>query len=272
MKAEEWKKRISFIDSFITVAPICFENHDGFYQDARSAAFYAMGRAIKEKKTVGIMLPGVYLTSAYTAITEAWFQKANVVVFAFYDKVSEVKTAWAERCVVRCITVDADEMSAHLDEIKDCCALNGPALINIIGVKIEDVPIDYSKWIDEIYKLENNTQVTCYNGIDSTKAKNILPRDKYGVISKYVGMSVAKYVGYLLCTSDCVLLDANVFRTRYANSNMKIIVLDDGRLAELDAEKWITSNGWQCEVIGAAEYSFVKWLAEQKQQSVLIVR
>ncbi len=39
---------------------------------------------MKEKTTVGLALPGAYLASTYTAITEAWFQKVNVVVFAFF--------------------------------------------------------------------------------------------------------------------------------------------------------------------------------------------
>lgn len=272
MKAEEWKEKLSCIEAFVTVAPIYFENTETCYQDVRSAAFYAMGQAIKEKKTVGILMPGAYLPSAYTAITEAWFQKANVVVFAFYDKVSEVKTAWADRCVLSSITIEENDVDNHMDEIKEYCTLNGPALVNIIGSKIKEMPVDYSKWIEEIQNINSDAMVTCYNGSESAKVQNIIPRDKYGVISKYIGMSVVKDVGYLFCTADCFLIDANVFRTRYANANMKILILDDGRLAEIDAEKWITSNGWLCKIDSASEYDSVKWLVNQKQQAVLIVR
>jgi len=101
---------------------------------------------------------------------------------------------------------------------------------------------------------------------------NIPSKDKYGVISKYIGMSVAVNVGYLLCTSECFLIDANVFRTRYANGNMKIILFDDGNLEKIDAKSWIAGNGWWCEVVSKDETTAVNWLIEDKTQGVLIVR
>lgn len=100
MSFDNWKEKFSFLNTLITVAPICIDDAEN-YQDSRSAVFYAMGQAIKEKRTVGVFVPGAYLPSAYTALTEAWFQKANIIVVAFYDKVSEVKTTWADRCVLK---------------------------------------------------------------------------------------------------------------------------------------------------------------------------
>lgn len=85
-------------------------------------------------------------------------------------------------------------------------------------------------------------------------------------------MSVAVNVGYLLCTSECFLIDANVFRTRYANGNMKIILFDDGNLEKIDAKSWIAGNGWWCEVVSKDETTAVNWLIEDKTQGVLIVR
>ena len=77
---------------------------------------------------------------------------------------------------------------------------------------------------------------------------------------------------YLLCTSECFLIDANVFRTRYANGNMKIILFDDGNLEKIDAKSWIAGNGWWCEVVSKDETTAVNWLIEDKTQGVLIVR
>lgn len=122
------KEKLPFLDSFVTVAPISLEN-EKIYHDARSAAFFAMGRTMKEKTTVGLALPGAYLASTYTAITEAWFQKVNVVVFAFYDKLSEVSTAWIDRCIVKSMTIGADEIDDSIDEIESLpVACNGPVL------------------------------------------------------------------------------------------------------------------------------------------------
>ena len=241
------KEKLPFLDSFVTVAPISLEN-EKIYHDARSAAFFAMGRTMKEKTTVGLALPGAYLASTYTAITEAWFQKVNVVVFAFYDKLSEVSTAWIDRCIVKSMTIGADEIDDSIDEIESCCGMNGPVLINIVGVKDDETSFDYRKWIDAIRQKEGNAKIRCYNAIQSD-----------GIIN-------------LLCTSECFLIDANVFRTRYANGNMKIILFDDGNLEKIDAKSWIAGNGWWCEVVSKDETTAVNWLIEDKTQGVLIVR
>lgn len=198
--------------------------------------------------------------------------KRNVVVFAFYDKLSEVSTAWIDRCIVKSMTIGADEIDDSIDEIESCCGMNGPVLINIVGVKDDETSFDYRKWIDAIRQKEGNAKIRCYNAIQSDGIINIPSKDKYGVISKYIGMSVAVNVGYLLCTSECFLIDANVFRTRYANGNMKIILFDDGNLEKIDAKSWIAGNGWWCEVVSKDETTAVNWLIEDKTQGVLIVR
>lgn len=166
------KEKLPFLDSFVTVAPISLEN-EKIYHDARSAAFFAMGRTMKEKTTVGLALPGAYLASTYTAITEAWFQKVNVVVFAFYDKLSEVSTAWIDRCIVKSMTIGADEIDDSIDEIESCCGMNGPVLINIVGVKDDETSFDYRKWIDAIRQKEGNAKIRCYNAIQSDGIINI---------------------------------------------------------------------------------------------------
>lgn len=151
--------------------------------------------------------------------------KGKCSSFCFYDKLSEVSTAWIDRCIVKSMTIGADEIDDSIDEIESCCGMNGPVLINIVGVKDDETSFDYRKWIDAIRQKEGNAKIRCYNAIQSDGIINIPSKDKYGVISKYIGMSVAVNVGYLLCTSECFLIDANVFRTRYANGNMKIILL-----------------------------------------------
>ena len=46
------KEKLPFLDSFVTVAPISLEN-EKIYHDARSAAFFAMGRTMK------VIIPGL---------------------------------------------------------------------------------------------------------------------------------------------------------------------------------------------------------------------
>ena len=83
----DWKRFVYDANRTITVFPIKVEGSVAEYQDARSAAFFAMGMSIKQKDPITLLLPGEYLTNIYTAITEAWFQKAEVIVYAFYKKV-----------------------------------------------------------------------------------------------------------------------------------------------------------------------------------------
>ncbi len=235
-----------------------------YYNDARSAAFYAMGVALKTKEPVILMVPGEYVSSTYTAITEAWFQKANVIVIALYDKVSQVNTVWMDRCVINTLTAGIDEEDLIYSFITNNSNAHGPILLNIVNCKVENSRVDYTGLIPY---LENRSIIT-YNSKDDIE-KNIPYKYKYGVLSKYIGMSTAKDCGILLCTADCVLVDANIFRTRYSNANMKIIVLDDGSILKNSLDKWIQSNGWQCKV--TESYDDIHWLLQADKQAVLIV-
>lgn len=254
----------------VTVAPIRIQNSISEYQDARSAAFFAMGISIKEKSPVALLLPGEYLPSAYTAITEAWFQKAEVIVYAFYKKVSDVNTNWADRCATT-MTIHIDEYDEKANEITAYCHMNGPLLINVVGINFEEPQINYNDVTTAISEIDESAKFLCYNSKDNVGISNIKTEYKYGVLSKYIGMSTVKKAGYLLCNSDCVLVDVNIFRTRYANGNMKIVVLDDGKLKENQIDQWIISNGWKCKRIAQINNEAAKWLKEQTVQAVLII-
>lgn len=244
------------------------------YQDARSAAFFAMGRAIKSQKSVVLLIPGEYLANTYTALTEAWFQKANIVVFALHTKLNKIKTTWADRCILKTLTIEMDELLQYEQEITECFAAHGPVLINILYKNKVEEKNDYSNLISIIVRIKKNAKFICYNSINNTTDNiiNIPVAHKYGVISKYIGMSVVKECGYLLCDANCVLVDVNIFRTRYANQNMKIIILDDGRIFENGIDQWISSNGWECKSVSGIDDDIAKWFVAQCKQTVLIMR
>ena len=270
---EEYLKLIEKdIKYLVEVAPISTDVHieKKQYADARSAAFYAMGKAIKTHESVIVLVSGAFLSNVYTALTEAWFQKVNVIVIALFDKISDVKTVWMERCVVKAMTTttdDFEEIEKFLQESKRC---KGPVLLNLIRGDCLIEKYDYSKVIDMLEKkCGNKSSMYCFNG-DIGSVNNIDYKNKYGVLSKYIGMSVVKDCGYLLCTSDCVLVDSNIFRTRYANSNMKIIIFDQGDLNENNIALWIKSNGWDCRVVDSIDENSIDWFVMNNKQSVLI--
>lgn len=245
------------------------------YRDARSAAFYAMGTAVKTCQPVTLVVPGHDLVSTYTAITEAWFQKANVIVVALFDRVSEVKTVWMDRCVLWTATFGADEQASFGEMMTSVRGLPGPVLINLTGFALEEKTIDYSAVLEALCIADPNVKMTAYcpNVQGSENVKVVSAKDKYGLISKYVGMSVAKDAGVLLCPAQCALLDMNIFRTRYANGNMKIVLLDEnGTLDDLHVAQWISGNGWEYLESDGAEVAGAKWLLSQQRQAVWMIR
>lgn len=265
-------KRIS--GDVVTAAPV--ELPGGVsYHDARSAAFYALGVAVKKRQPVTLVVPGQYLPSTYTAITEAWFQKANVIVLALFEKVSDVKTAWIDRCVLHSTSFGAEEQAAFQKELEAARGLHGPVLFNLVGACAEEPPVDYSVVLPTLRTIAADAGVWAYHPkcTDDVHLRPISARDKYGVISKYIGMSAVADAGILLCPARCALLDMNIFRTRYANGNMKIILLDeDGKLNDLHVVQWAESNGWECLQTGTADVDACKWLVSRKRQAVMIVR
>lgn len=269
----EWGKFVRDRDRTVTVAPIRIDHCAGNYEDARSAAFFAMGLSVKRKEPVTILLPGMYLPSIYTALTEAWFQKAELVVLAFYHRVSEVNTAWADRCC-RTMVMDITDFEEQKNEIQTLSHMHKPLLVNLIGVKEADLKepeTDYQDVMEAIRNADPAATITCYNSVDTEEQGKIESRYKYGALSRYIGMSVVAPAGYLLCTADCVLIDANIFRTRYANGNMKIVILDDGRLKKNRVDSWISSNGWKLRRIQKMDEDSAVWLRDQTCQAVLII-
>lgn len=257
----------NIIENIVIVKPFEFCNKkENIIEDARSAAFYALGMALRKKETVVLFVPGEYITNVYTAITEAWFQKANIIVVSIFDKTSEVKTSWMDRCVIESLTASIDEKDLISDFIRENIGVKGPVLLNLIDNNVNYLNKDYSDLLN--YLAEH--KVITYNALFGEKSENIQRKYKYGVISKYIGMSTVENCGILICTCDCVLVDTNVFRTRYANSNMKIIILDDGRLYSNNFDKWLSSNNWDCKITD--NYADVSWLLKNDKPSVLMIK
>lgn len=257
----------------VTVSPISLEykNLLATFEDSRSAAFYAMGVAIKEAKPVYLLVPGEYITSVYTAVTEAWFQKANVIVIALFSSISSVKTTWCDRCTLvseNCHISETDVIEQFLAETE---GLHGPALLNVVYENSSETKTDYSDAIGALREANRNLAIRCYNPKITSDVIVIPPTDKYGVLSKYIGMSAVKDCGILLCNADPVLVDINIFRTRYRNNNMKIVIYDDGRLYDKKVSSWIQSNEWECKVVSSINIDSARWLLDNENASVLII-
>lgn len=269
------KNKNLFQGKIVVISPIDIGNEFDtvHYKDARSGAFYAMGSALKEKRRITLLVPGQYISSTYTAVTEAWFQKADITVIAFYGKVSEVNTQWFDRCLQMKATYSIDQDDEIYKYIDKSNGIKGPVLLNVVGCKFSERPVDYVDIVNTLKTVDSvKAPFICYNPYDITEGvKPIYEAHKYGVVSKYIGMSIIKDQGYLLCNSECLLVDVNIFRTRYANSNMKIIILDDGSIKENNIISWIESNNWLCRIVKELDIETAKWFVSNNKPTVLIV-
>lgn len=246
------------ITELVAVSPVmitetmCRGKHCVVMDDARSAAFFAMGEAIRQNEKVAVIVEGMYLTDMYTAITEAWFQKAGMIIFAIYDNINDIKTAWLDRCIDRTITCMEKELDKYSNEIYGEQSSN-LTLVNLVREQEEKTVIDYEGILEQLSQVcGKDRQVICYNadanmdthGLD---IQNIDIRNKYGVLSKYIGAAAVGSDAILCCTTECVVVDVNIFRTRYKSNNMKIIIYDTmDRIHKKGIDTWIESNDWRC--------------------------
>ncbi len=211
-----------------------------YITDARSAAFYATGKAIKGKSMI-LIVNGYELQSVYTAITEAWFQKTDLWIVAIHKNIHDVNTNFLDRCLNKTVLIDNPEELNEIDELFN--APIGPKLINVLYDYNSIEKNDYLEIISKIKQVDSSIEIVTYNG-DNVPCENIDQSHKYGVLSKYLGRTiVSKKNRVLICTADVFLLDLNIFNSRYITDKFKIVVCDeDNVMCKNNIDKWISSN------------------------------
>ena len=76
---------------------------------------------------------------------------------------------------------------------------------------------------------------------EDSRVNIISEKDKYGMISKYMGYCIGFREKVILVTVvESIKLDMNLFNNRYINSNFKVVIfgLQDG----LEFDNWLNSN------------------------------
>ena len=248
--------------------------------DARSAAFMAMGISIKKRTHCALIVPGEYITNILTAVTEAWFQKANLLVVGVFDNLQDLRIAWMDRYLVNRLDIRLEDLNSRKDKIREVIEEQGPKLLSVVCPPSKDEYHNYGSVYNLLVeKAENGQKLTVFdanpNDIISKKASITIidKRYKYGMISKYIGASMLSSAGVLLCSSECLLVDINVLRTKYKKPWMKIIIHDPADLVKKKAiDKWIINNEWKYyESVFFKEHELSKFLAD-KEASIFVVR
>lgn len=268
------------ISDYVTSEKEIAERIEGFNtyhtHDARSAAFYAFGKANRENKLVALIINGEYLPNVYTAVTEAWFQKTRLVIVAIYDKYSNIRCGYMDRCVINNIITEKKDINNVA--AKDLL-VRGPVLLNIFGVSLSKGEFQYTELLKTLNAVaDKGTEVFCYSSNNddyiNLNIKSIDVKHKYGMLSKYWGYTIAAEKRAILCCSaDCVALDMNIFNSRYTTENIKIIVVDrEGIINNNNIDTWIESNNITCRIINAVTIDEIKSFYNEKCASILVIR
>lgn len=219
--------------------------------DIRSATFYAFGQSKILNDNVVLIIDGKFISNTYTALTEAWFQRANVIVIALYNSFYEINNRYLDRCTISNKTVflkDLEDMKINIEEDLE---KKGPKVYNIIvdwKFTTKDKSIDYT---DELINLKSivkdNDEVYLYNS-DKTEFKNLKIfnidyKYRYGVISKYVAYLLDKKDNkkILICDEETFMLDSNILNNKYMNSNFKLI-LKHNKEIDFQIKEWCEKN------------------------------
>lgn len=211
-----------------------------YVEDVRSAVFNAYGMAKMMDKPVVVLVDEEYLPNTYTGLTEAWFQRVPVIILS-YNSNSIISSHYLERCLYASFFI---EDSNSIDKVVDQILLyHGPTLIKVKDALEVEEPVDYANIFDLLREAKTDANILCYNSREQRKdIKNIEPKHKYGVISKYIGMLFGGKNIILCIPEDLLTLDSNIFNVRNLPANFKLIVKNTG-LGFMDKfQEWITVN------------------------------
>lgn len=219
------------------------KNEYKIIKDARSAAFYAFGKSKISNSNVVLIVNGDYLSNTYTALTEAWFQKTNLIIIALYNSIYDIETNYLDRCIVGSIKFIDKDYEQFKEKINELSKLIGPKLINI-AIERKEEKFDYTCITNELKKIvQQKDTVFIYNSESielPCEVKNVEEKYKYGIFSKYLGYISAsnKNKQILICTAECLETDLNILNNKAMNKNFKAIVV--GNIENL--RNWVEKN------------------------------
>ena len=229
-------------------------------KDVRSATFEALGISKMKDNRVALIVDERYLSSVYTAITEAWFQRINVLIVTYNANLYQ-SLEYIDRCIVgKSLLLDSSDIGILSDAIR---LQNGPYLLRSSITIDEDPSIDYvaiAKLIDK-HITEKDT-VFFYNPTDIIKStaniQIIKPKYKYCVVSKYIGYLLGKTdCKCILCIPESLFAyDTNIFNFRSIPENFCIIVMADTSGLMERIESWICSNDIILNDVNIQDFSF----------------
>ena len=214
-----------------------------FIKDTRSAGFHAFGKTKISNKNTVLIIKGDYLPNIYTVLTEAWFQKTNLIVIAIYNSIYDIETNYLDRCTVSNVTFINKDYEQFKGKLENALKVIGPKLFNIV-IERKTEKINYTNIINELNKIVHSEDTVFIYNSDIIKlpciVKNIEEKYKYGLFSKYLGYinTLTENKQILISPEECLEIDLNILNNRDMKNNFKAIVC--GNIEHL--KKWIEKN------------------------------
>lgn len=202
-------------------------------KDVRSAFFYALGLYKEGAQKIAVLCEEDFISSAYTAITECWFQRVPILIVTF-NSIYTNGIDYLKRCVDKIsIARDYNELNKLVTNLEN---FNSPWMIRLQEF-LQFKEYDYS-FILGILTKKCNEPIFIYNSNHIYNIPNVRHMNAshmYGALSKYVGYCVSQ-PSILCIPEEYLFLDINVFNSRYINNNFKVVVL--GNASMLNFTEW----------------------------------
>lgn len=215
-----------------------------YISDVRSAVFFALGKAKKGLGKTTLLIDERFISSAYTALTELWFQRIPVLLI-LYNGNKATNLNYLRRCVDDIIYIDSREIAEF--SLCETANIEGPVILRVAEHAGFEPDYDYSDILDSLSKIQYPHKVFIYNSpcIDTgLNVSYITDNHKYGMLSKYTGYITPEESRAILCIPENVMnLESNIFNSRFISGSFKIIVLADSSHLWNKMKDWICANG-----------------------------
>lgn len=239
-----------------------------WFDDARSAGFFAMGLWQTSREPVAFLVPDAFLPSAYTAVVEAWFQKAALFVVSVADG------NWENSYL------DTYLLEAYRDrrgqDAPEVVRESGPVLIEARMDAASETtcarPLDLAVLRSEFDADVEWLVAEELAGPGGAGGLAAIPeRHKYCSLTKYVGwLNGGDARAVLVVPLEWLRLDLNVLNCRHLTDRFKVVLRADPGWAEPGIEGWIAENGIRLHRGSLESAATLKEFAGDPAPSILV--
>lgn len=240
--------------------------------DARSAAFYALGKIKISDNVVLLYCRTEELASTLTAVTEAYYQSLPMLIISVGDKNENRKISRCFEPVTEKIVYENQfnyEKINLLRDEKKCrpiiCFIDYLNIQQDVDAEcvevVEKIVLGFKKNAKDIYELFVPSADYSFKN-----EKVHLYRDTEGIIYEFLGIAAAgKEREILVVFSNKIKQNINAFNLRYIGNNITIICL--GREVA-DYKEWFVKNGFYYEETLSID-EMIKTSMEDKKQIIV---